>query len=233
MNWFVPCMHIYMPKHDCLNNLGFSPEVQVQRSKFKFPTFSCVLVGSQGCQLIYLSNITFTKYQETMTVEGVLQESLDDYSQQLDEKIAWGNSMRQRFSPQGVSLEDGSINQDFFKPKRIIIQLTEAKRWGESEKLALLQGIEKHGVGKWREIIQDYADLSRYDDQFIRLKTARLLGTQSLARHMGWKGDALAVQKEYEFHKKLGEELGCWKGGVLVENDQGSVAQALAERGSS
>jgi len=168
-----------------------------------------------------------------MTVKDIVQQSGDGRSQQLEEKVAWGNSMRRQFSPQGVSLEDGSINQDFFKPKRIIIQLTEAKRWGESEKLALLQGIEKHGVGKWREIIQDHADLSRYDDQFIRLKTARLLGTQSLARHMGWRGDSIAVQKEYEFHKKLGEELGCWKGGVLVENDQGSVAQALAERSIS
>lgn len=83
-------------------------------------------------------------------------------------------------------------------------------------------------MGKWRDIIQDHPELSRYDDQFVRLKTARLLGTQSLARHMGWKGDAAAVQAEYEKHKKLGEELGCWKGGVLVENDEGSVAAALA-----
>eukprot|EP00889_Picochlorum_renovo_P002437 jgi/Picre1/29467/NNA_004855.t1 len=118
-------------------------------------------------------------------------------------KIAWGNEMRRQFSPAGVSLEDGSINQDFFKPKKIIIQLTEAKRWGEQEKAALLK--------------------------FIRLKTARLLGIQSLARHMGWKGDTAAVEAEYAKHKKIGEALGCWKGGVLVENDAGQVAQALAE----
>lgn len=54
-------------------------------------------------------------------------------------KIAWGNEMRRQFSPAGVSLEDGSINQDFFKPKKIIIQLNEAKRWGEQEKAALLK----------------------------------------------------------------------------------------------
>ncbi|KAI8104316.1 hypothetical protein M9434_002874 [Picochlorum sp. BPE23] len=144
-------------------------------------------------------------------------------------KIAWGNEMRRQFSPAGVSLEDGSINQDFFKPKKIIIQLTEAKRWGEQEKAALLKGIEKHGVGKWRDIIEDHTELCRYDDQFIRLKTARLLGIQSLARHMGWKGDAAAVEAEYAKHKKIGEALGCWKGGVLVENDAGQVAQALAE----
>lgn len=171
--------------------------------------------------IVIFANMTFT--------DALVQHSEGTVSHDVDDKVAWGNSMRRQFSPPGVSLEDGSINQEFFKPKRIIIQLTEAKRWGESEKLALLQGIEKHGVGKWREIIQDHAELSRYDDQFIRLKTARLLGTQSLARHMGWKGDAAAVQKEYAYHKKLGEDLGCWKGGVLVENDKGSVAQALTE----
>ena len=86
-------------------------------------------------------------------------------------------------------------------------------------------------MGKWRDIIQDFPELSRYDDQFIRLKTARLLGTQSLARHMGWKGDCVAVEAEYQKHKELGERLGCWKGGVLVENAEGAVGKALAEEG--
>lgn len=144
-------------------------------------------------------------------------------------KINWANEMRLQFSPKGMCRDDGGINQDFFKPKRIIIQLTEARRWGEAEKIALLKGIEKHGVGKWREIISEHAELGRYDDQFIRLKTARLLGTQSLARHMGWKGDCAAVEAEYEKHKRLGERLGCWKGGVLVENENGDVGKALRE----
>ena len=43
-------------------------------------------------------------------------------------------------------------------------------------------------MGKWREIITEHAELKRYDDQFIRIKAARMLGTQSLARHIGWKG---------------------------------------------
>ena len=45
--------------------------------------------------------------------------------------------MRRQFSPAGVCCEDGSMNQDFFKPKRVIIQLTEDKKWGPPERDAL------------------------------------------------------------------------------------------------
>lgn len=36
-----------------------------------------------------------------------------------------------------------------------------------------------------------------------------------------------AVDAEQAKNRKLGEELGCWKAGVLVENDNGDVAKAL------
>jgi hypothetical protein len=55
----------------------------------------------------------------------------------MAEKVAWAAKMRQQFSPEGMCNEDGSINQDFFKPKKIIIQLTEDKKWGQPEKEAL------------------------------------------------------------------------------------------------
>jgi hypothetical protein len=55
----------------------------------------------------------------------------------LAEKVVWAASMRRQFSPEGMCHEDGSINQDFFKPKKIIIQLTEDKKWGQPEKEAL------------------------------------------------------------------------------------------------
>jgi hypothetical protein len=51
----------------------------------------------------------------------------------------------------------------------------------------VVQGIEKHGVGQWRDIGAEF--LPRWDDTTLRLKTARLLGSQSLARYMRWKGD--------------------------------------------
>ena len=36
------------------------------------------------------------------------------------------------------------------------------------------------------------------------------------------------MDAEQAKNRKLGEELGCWKTGVLVENDNGDVAKALA-----
>ena len=120
-------------------------------------------------------------------------------------------------------------NQEFFKPKRIIIQLNDPnkKKWGDAERAALLAGIEKHGIGKWREIIGDSGDLTRYDETTVRVKASKLMGTQSLARHVGWKGDQAAVEQEYAKHKRIGEATGCWKSGYLVENEEGAVAKAL------
>jgi len=120
-------------------------------------------------------------------------------------------------------------NQEFFKPKRIIIQLNDPnkKKWGDAERAALLAGIEKHGIGKWREIIGDSGDLTRYDETTVRVKASKLMGTQSLARHVGWKGDQAAVEREYAKHKRIGEATGCWKSGYLVENEEGAVAKAL------
>jgi hypothetical protein len=46
--------------------------------------------------------------------------------------------------------------------------------------------LEKHGVGKWADISADL--LPRWDEQSLRIKAARLLGSQSLARYVGWKG---------------------------------------------
>ena len=37
------------------------------------------------------------------------------------------------------------------------------------------------------------------------------------------------VEAECARNKALGERLGCWKGGVLVEDDAGSVRRALQE----
>lgn len=51
--------------------------------------------------------------------------------------IAWVKDMRRQFSPKDLCSEDGEINQDFFKPKRIVIQLTDDKKWGNAERDAL------------------------------------------------------------------------------------------------
>lgn len=38
-----------------------------------------------------------------------------------------------------------------------------------------------------------------------------------------------AVDAEQAQNKAIGEKTGCWKAGVLVEDDAGSVKQALEE----
>lgn len=84
-----------------------------------------------------------TKMMEYERVEGELngKESLPEIADDptVQEKVSWANEMRLQFSPKGMCRDDGTINQDFFKPKRIIIQLTEARKWGEAEKIALLK----------------------------------------------------------------------------------------------
>ena len=50
-----------------------------------------------------------------------------------------------------------------------------------------LQSIAVHGVGKWREMRE--ALLPEWEEATLRVKAALLLGSQSLARYAGWKGD--------------------------------------------
>lgn len=126
-----------------------------------------------------------------------------------------------------LHLPSGAVNQDFFKPKRVVI--VDDKKWGPAERDALYLGLERHGVGGWR-VIRDTL-LPRWDETALRVKASRLLGSQSLARYPGWKGDQAAVDAECAANKAIGAATGCWKNGVLVEDDAGSVAAYLAAHG--
>ncbi|KAK9867510.1 hypothetical protein WJX84_011492 [Apatococcus fuscideae] len=139
------------------------------------------------------------------------------------DRMDYVHFMRGKFSPPGMICEDLSIRQDFFKPEKVF--LVDEKKWGTEERDKLYQGLGKYGIGKWREISE--ALLPKWDDQALRVKASRLMGSQSLARYVGWKGNKDAVDAEQAKNRKLGEELGCWKAGVLVENDNGDVAKAL------
>lgn len=35
------------------------------------------------------------------------------------------------------------------------------------------------------------------------------------------------MEAEFKLNKEIGEKTGCWKSGVLVENDAGDVRKAL------
>lgn len=159
----------------------------------------------------------------------VLQEESEE-ARQLAERLAWVRQMRAAFSPEGMCLPNGEIDQDFFKPRNIIIRLKEEEKWGPAQREALYKGLERFGVGKWREIIQAFpAELGRYKDTDVRVHAGRLLGAQSLARHVGWKGDRAAVDAQRALHLRIAEATRCLKNGVLVENDEGAVARYLEE----
>jgi len=117
------------------------------------------------------------------------------------------------------------------KKKRPKVIIVEDKKWGPAERDALYKGLETFGVGGWRSMVD--ALLPRWDETALRVKAGRLMGTQSLARYVGWKGDKEAVDAEFTANRELGEATGCWKGGVLVEDDAGSVAAELARRAAA
>ena len=70
----------------------------------------------------------------------------------------------------------------------------------------------------------------QWDETALRIKASRLMGSQSLARYPNWKGSRAEVDAEQARNRALGEQTGCWKSGVLVEDDYGSVAKAIAAR---
>lgn len=84
----------------------------------------------------------------------------------------WANRLRLLLSPKDSINADGSVKQEFYKPKKIVFVVD--KKWGEAEKLKLYeasprrallpypvaaqrrsrtaQGLEKYGVGAWKEM---------------------------------------------------------------------------------
>eukprot|EP00803_Ostreobium_quekettii_P011397 evm.model.scf_473.1 EVM.evm.TU.scf_473.1 scf_473:766-1555(+) len=145
----------------------------------------------------------------------------------VDNRIAWAAQMRLKFSPPAILKPDGTIDQGFFKPEKVIV--LEERLWGDSEQDKLFEGIRRFGVGQWQEISSTF--LPEWGEQTIRLWTMRTLGSQSLARYMAWKGSREDVEDERHKNRDLGKRLGCWKGGLLVEDDDGTVARELEAAG--
>eukprot|EP00878_Enallax_costatus_P012768 GHUV01013332.1.p1 GENE.GHUV01013332.1~~GHUV01013332.1.p1 ORF type:complete len:206 (+),score=55.18 GHUV01013332.1:187-804(+) len=134
-------------------------------------------------------------------------------------RIDYAIQMRRLFSPPGMFNPDGSINQEFFRPKKVLT-LTDRK-WGDHEREQLYRGLEKYGVGKWRDIGDDL--LHGWDDHNIRVKTAKLLGCQNLSWYHGRKFTKLEAEAEFEQNKQLGAQTGCWKNGMLVDDERGTL----------
>tara|TARA_B110000977_G_scaffold23845_1_gene28823 strand:+ start:20498 stop:20956 length:459 start_codon:yes stop_codon:yes gene_type:complete len=130
--------------------------------------------------------------------------------------------------PDALNL-DGSLNQQFFKPKKVVFA-TEKAKWNESDWDNLYRGIEKYGIdpSSWRKIIEEFCP--NREVLFIRIKASRAIGSQGLNRYHGWIGSKADVLAEYERNKQIGLATGCWKGGILVENDHKHAEAAIRKR---
>jgi len=146
-----------------------------------------------------------------------------------DPRIAWANATRLAVTRPDALNEDGSLNQLFFKPKRVVYA-TEKAKWNDQDWENLYKGIEKYGIDptSWKKIIEEFCP--GRDVLFIRIKASRAIGSQGLNRYHGWIGTKEEVKAEYERNKAIGLATGCWKGGILVENDHGDAAAAIRKR---
>ncbi|KAJ1802580.1 hypothetical protein LPJ56_007162 [Coemansia sp. RSA 2599] len=153
------------------------------------------------------------------------------------QKQEWVKQMRLMFcrrpefpETHGIIDDGGMLNQEYFQPPKDAVPQAERK-WGEEEKRKLLEGIEKYGIGHFREISESL--LPEWSGNDLRMKAIRVLGRQNLQLYKDWKGDKDAVQREYERNKEIGLRFGTWKGGALVYDDDGLVLQAIEESNRS
>lgn len=154
----------------------------------------------------------------------------DPFLQQFPQaRIDYAVHMRKLFSPSAMLHADGSINQEFFRPKKVLT-LTDRK-WGANEREQLYKGLETYGVGRWREIGDDM--LQGWDDHNIRVKTAKLLGCQNLSWYHGRKFTKSEAEAEFEQNKQLGARTGCWKNGMLVDDDGGTLRRHFQTRSAA
>jgi hypothetical protein len=124
----------------------------------------------------------------------------------------WAARLRKILSPPGMLNEDCTIKQDFFKPKKVVIQ--QDRRWGVAEKAKLLEGLEKYGVGDWKTMTSKL--LPKWDENTLRLKTCRLIGIQNLQTYKGWKPTEDQIEEEFNKNKTKALANGEWKAGMLV-----------------
>jgi len=91
------------------------------------------------------------------------------------------------------------------------------------------QGLALYGVGGWRDIKSKL--LPKWDENTLRVKSCRLIGCQNLKRYASWKPTRNQIEEAFKKNKKLGSSLGCWKAGMLVDNDNKDVEKALEKMG--
>ncbi|KAF9384613.1 Alpha subunit of the F1 sector of mitochondrial F1F0 ATP synthase, partial [Podila verticillata] len=122
---------------------------------------------------------------------------------------------------------DGTLNQDYFRPPKGA-KAEVARKWTDKERELLIKGIEKHGIGHFREISEEF--LPAWSGNDLRVKSMRLMGRQNLQLYKDWKGNEQDMAREFELNKAIGLKYGTWKAGTLVADDDGLVAKAIEEQ---
>ncbi|KAF9336337.1 hypothetical protein BG006_008955 [Podila minutissima] len=122
---------------------------------------------------------------------------------------------------------DGTLNQDYFRPPKGA-KAEVARKWTDKERELLIKGIEKYGIGHFREISEEF--LPAWSGNDLRVKSMRLMGRQNLQLYKDWKGTEQDMAREFELNKAIGLKYGTWKAGTLVADDDGLVAKAIEEQ---
>jgi len=129
-----------------------------------------------------------------------------------DPRIAWANSIRKIVTRPDALNDDGSLNQQFFKPKRVVFA-TEKAKWNDEDKENLYKGIEKFGIdpSSWKKIIEEFCP--GRDVLFIRIKASRLIGSQGLNRYHGWIGPRMRSSPSTSGTRRSGWRPGAGRAG--------------------
>ncbi|KAG0376884.1 hypothetical protein BGX24_007055 [Mortierella sp. AD032] len=166
--------------------------------------------------------------QQQLTEAITKPERVFDARQQRINEIRLKFCVRDEFPiTKNMIHPDGTLNQDYFRPPKGA-KAEVARKWTEKERELLIKGIEKHGIGHFREISEEY--LSAWSGNDLRVKSIRLMGRQNLQLYKDWKGTEEDISREFELNKAIGLKYGTWKGGCLVADDDGLVAKAIEEQ---
>eukprot|EP01116_Phalansterium_solitarium_P019565 TRINITY_DN5518_c0_g1_i1.p2 TRINITY_DN5518_c0_g1~~TRINITY_DN5518_c0_g1_i1.p2 ORF type:complete len:155 (+),score=45.59 TRINITY_DN5518_c0_g1_i1:103-567(+) len=139
---------------------------------------------------------------------------------QEEDRADWARRMRSMFSSDDMVDISGNLKLDYFKP----VERAAARKWTERERAQLQAGLVAHGVGQWKDILENF--LPEWGAEDLRVQTRRLLGRQQLEPYISARyrpTDVAAIDRERSRNQQIGLGCGCWKGGQLVNDDAGRV----------
>lgn len=114
------------------------------------------------------------------------------------DKNEFGRVMRMLYSPPSMINEDGSINQKYFLPKKVIHE-NSLLNWTKQEEEALEKGIKKFGVGDWTNIILEF--LPNWDAEELIERTCKKYNWKEIQKGYG-KEEVKIIEKKKKRKKE-------------------------------